>query len=815
MLSKIVRKSMHKKRGLLIAISILIMISSLFVGLSEFVYTTMQEDVNKLYTKSNVEDFTLNTLPLNSDEYTEYYNQDLLTELEEKYDVVLQEREIATYQRDSEADCIYQVYQYNPDDQIDKFILTDGQMPEKANELALQVDALDYLDLRIGDEFSLDGITYQIVGSGYLVNEVMPISPANQVLRPNYEQYMPLILSESAYTELDFNNPNWTKQNLIIGQFKQNLSTNEKSEVLFNIAEETTVKIPVLDQNGQAQLSADNQVVTEDISLFPGTMSFDQNANISTPLKEIQANTATFKFLSSIMTIITIALSTILINSVFKAQGREMGILKAEGVSQSKLELGFVGYMTILIAFMSLLGALLSMQVAKQMRNLYSTMFIFEQNPASNQVLISVLTTTIIIIILTVIIIYFASIRRNLKTPVLRLVKNIDQEKPPKFNVNKYFKRLSFTRRYQINLIIRNWAKTLLLSFAVLISSFMLLMGVLMYTSLYNLTNNTYSEHFDYAYSVVYSQANIISENDVDYPYITNNLQINEFNSDTQLNQEVPSDAQVGIEAYDFDQNNLVNLTTIDDQPVTNDLDGVLATSGFMNEYELELGDKIKVTNPYDQSQTITLTINAVTNDYFAPRLYMSLDHYQNTFDLKSEVVNGFLSPDVLTNSKAKTISEQDSLAQITEVQDLESALADSMVMINVAIGMIAVFASIIAFITIYAISSVIIDSNQKTISIMKVLGYTNQEIRKMTIGVYKWFVIIIYILAIPSLKIMIQQTVDTAFKEMDFAITIDLNYMIALGGLLIIFSIYLISSNLSYRKITRVKLAESLNRDE
>ncbi len=97
----------------------------------------------------------------------------------------------------------------------------------------------------------------------------------------------------------------------------------------------------------------------------------------------------------------------------------------------------------------------------------------------------------------------------------------------------------------------------------------------------------------------------------------------------------------------------------------------------------------------------------------------------------------------------------------------------------------------------------------------MKVLGYTNREIRTMTTSVYKWILIVVYFVSIPIFRQIIQTIIDIAFKDLDFSIKIHIGIQASLFGFVIILLVYLVAMFLSNRQIKKIKLSESLKADE
>lgn len=814
MINKIVRKSMNKKKGLIVAITVLLVISSLFVGLSHFVYDTMENNYKQIQIDTNVEDFRLYALASDEDQLKDMYHDEFIEELEEEFAISLEVAESAKFSRDDERS--YQIMKYNKDDEINTIIVEEGSLPENDNQILIQTQALEQANLKIGDKLEINDQDYEISGTGYLVEYLMPADFTNNLIQPNFDKFMPVVMNADGFDKLDRTDKELSFNYIFKGKFNEydSLITN-RLDTYKKIRSYEMLEIPVFDDNGLPQINSKGEVVTEEIDRFAFVMDRQMNLTISGVESEINSNQTTFTFLSMLLAVITIFLATILVNSVFNSQRREMGIMKAEGVSIPKLGFGFAFYMLILIIVGFLIGVYASTFAADAMRNIYDDTFMLKDYLITDNTVKTVIIQLSEVGIVMLAAIYFLSIRKNLNTPTLHLVKNISGEKAPKYNVGKLFKRMSFIRKYQLNLVLRNFSKTVLLTFAVLVSSFLLLLGALMYDAVHNMMDNIFGESFTYSYVVNYSENNIINEGEIENGYITESVILQDVPRADELEEPLTGEDSVTIEAYDFDNIDTVYLTNVDGEKITNNYDGIIASSGFMKNYNLQIGDIVTFENPYKAEEQVELKIVEETSDFFLPYAYMPLDVFQEEFNIRDDMINAYHGTEDLTTALKNDIKDQDPSAMVYENIDMEEMLGDSMDLLNITIIIIATLAAIIAFVALYSISSVIIESNSKTISVMKVLGYSTNEVRIMTIGMYKWLVILIYVASIPALEKIIQVIVGIAMADVDFALPINLNYKLSLLGLVVIIAVYLIASNLTYRKIAHIKLSESLKSDE
>ena len=100
---------------------------------------------------------------------------------------------------------------------------------------------------------------------------------------------------------------------------------------------------------------------------------------------------------------------------------------------------------------------------------------------------------------------------------------------------------------------------------------------------------------------------------------------------------------------------------------------------------------------------------------------------------------------------------------------------------IQYMVGMISLAAFVIVLISIYVVTSLIIEENRNNISLMKILGYRKKELYKRLLNTNTWFVILGFMLSIP----LVFYFVDAFFQSMtaDMSISIPLYKNVKLKG--------------------------------
>lgn len=129
---------------------------------------------------------------------------------------------------------------------------------------------------------------------------------------------------------------------------------------------------------------------------------------------------------------------------------------------------------------------------------------------------------------------------------------------------------------------------------------------------------------------------------------------------------------------------------------------------------------------------------------------------------------------------------------------------------------MVNVFAVIMFMILIYLLSKIIIEKNAQSISMTKILGYTNGEISRLYIAATSTVVVLFLILSLPIEKeIMLVLFRELMMTSISGWITFYIDAVIYLQMFLIGSATYAVVAVLEYRKIQKVPMDEALKHVE
>ncbi len=792
MLNKIVRKSLLKSKVLILAVFILFSLAMSLLFLSQTTYDDIQESYNAYKTSTNFEDYRVYIMWGLEEKADTSWEKDFSKE----FDSTIEKKE---YFLSEEKERTYGINKYDSNESINKIVLDEGTLPLKKGDIVIQPEVFKRQNYNIGDKLKIANEEFTIVGTAYMPAFTFPADVLNGNFSIGTDDFVPIYMFADSFDEISRDVTTYYSANF-------NNKVKDKQEEFKKMQKEYMIDVPLIDENGDVQIGADGSIKMRSLSLIPLALDEKFNAPMISFEKEINGEKTMTTIISVVVVFIAIMVTVVLFNSIFNSQKREMGILKAEGFTTSKLSLAFVSYLIVVLILATIVGIGLGSKFKELLINILSNLFSFPMPSTSSDVLLKGMLILLLVNIVVILAVYFLAIKKNLKIKPLILIKNISVEKTPKVRFNFITKKMSFLTKYKFNILTRNISISLLLVFGVFVSSFLLIMGGTMYKSVHDVTNSTYSEIFTYKYEAVYSDGVKDKQYD-DNSIIKKTVTLRSVDSDYDLES---NNANVKVYAYDFDDNNFIHLS--EDETKNNlDKNKVYLTRLMAKKYELDVNDKVSFNNPYDTEDKVEITVGGIVDDPINNFIYMDIDKAHELFSLDNDYANG----EVGDKDNKDEILSYDKNASYRETLDLESNLKALTKVTMVFIILIAIISFVISFITLTMITHSVIKKNKKTISVMKVLGYTNREIRTMTTSVYKWILIVVYFVSIPIFREIIQTIIDIAFKDLDFSIKIHIGIQASLFGFVIILLVYLVAMFLSNRQIKKIKLSESLKADE
>lgn len=237
--------------------------------------------------------------------------------------------------------------------------------------------------------------------------------------------------------------------------------------------------------------------------------------------------------------------------------------------------------------------------------------------------------------------------------------------------------------------------------------------------------------------------------------------------------------------------------------------DGVYISKAYADKFLLKPGDSITLKEKYEDDE-YTFKISGIYDYNGSLCIFMPQEELNQTFDLGDDYFSGYFSNTEITDIDSSYIGSVIDLDALTKISRQLSVSMGSMM------GMVNLFAVAIYMILIYLLSKIIIEKNAQSISMTKILGYTNGEISRLYILSTSIVIVLCLLISLP-----IETTImEILFREMMLQsisgwIALWIDPMIYIQMFVIGLVTYAVVELLEYRKIRKVPMGEALKNAE
>ena len=488
---------------------------------------------------------------------------------------------------------------------------------------------------------------------------------------------------------------------------------------------------------------------------------------------------------------------------VVKNQRVQIGTLKALGFSNHKILMHYIGYGFYISIIASIVGLILGYFVIGNIFINLEMSFFEIPNGAPSMNTTSYLVS--ILVILVVSIITYITGRSILKeNPAETLRNKIPSIKGNALNITKkgFFKKLSFSSKWNLRDIIRNKMRTFMGLAGVVGCATLLVCALGMLDSMNYFVKLQFEDIYNFDYKLNINEN--ISEEDL-------NSLINKYGSNTSKT--------LGIEIKDkdgkresnnifvTDANNYVrfidNKNKIKNKPNDN---GIYVTYKLAKNKGYKKGDKIS-WHIYGDDTYYTSTIIGFNKDPQNQNISMTRNYL--------ELLGISYKADALyTNSNLSNVKDISGVDTVQDKEALKDGMKGMLSMMKTMLVLIIGIAVLLGSIIIYNLGILSYTEKQYQFSTLKVLGFKDKQIENIFIKQNNWIAILSIILGLPLGFYLTDWLFKTAIEEhYDFGAYITTKtYVIAAIGT---FIVSLVVSKFLARKIKKIDMVTSLKGNE
>ena len=336
--------------------------------------------------------------------------------------------------------------------------------------------------------------------------------------------------------------------------------------------------------------------------------------------------------------------------------------------------------------------------------------------------------TTVVPFIL-MILVNFAMLTKKLKISPLNFIRGELKESGQK-RLIKLPKKMPFFSKFRLRIFFQNIPSYLTLALGIFLAGVIVVFG-----SMYGPLLDDY--------------ANIVKENQLSkYQYVM----INEAESE---NADAEKFCMTSLQTTDKKfMTDDVTIYGVENQSkyITENIPmgEVLVSSAMAEKFGLSSGDEFTLKEQY-KDKTYSFKVGGVYNYDAAITVFMNRGDYLTQFNEKSDYFNGYFS-----NSKLDDLSDDDVATVITE-KVLTKVVTQMQVSMTEFVKVFKALGVVIFLLVMFILTKQIIEKNSKSVSMTKILGFSDIEIGKLYIIITSLVVLASLLISVPLISLALR----------------------------------------------------------
>lgn len=683
-------------------------------------------------------------------------------------------------------------------DQVNLACLMEGEFPKAANEIAIDRMYADNNKISIGDTLKSGTQSWKVTGFIALPDYSCLFQNNNDSMFDSVKFGIGVVTSE-AFESLD--------------------SPLVKYCYAWKYNDEPTT------EKEEKEVSDDlMKAINKEVSLEEFVPRYLNQAITFTRDDMGSDRTMMIVFLYIVIAIMAFVFGITISNTIAK-ESNVIGTLLASGYTRNELIRHYMAMPILVTLIGALIGNILGYTIMKDIcAGMYYGSYSLPTYVTVWNAEAFLLTT--IIPILLMLLVNYTVLRRRLSLSPLKFLRR-DLKRRQQKHALSLSRRIPFFSRFRLRVIFQNVSNYLLLFLGILFANLLLMFGLLFPAVL---------DHYQ----------TVLKDNLLcNYQYILQ-IPINAMDEDHKLESLVNMlyfQHEVETDNPDAEKFSAYSLKTTDkeykeeeillygladnsrylpidfqetatDKDVSKKEDASDATpayisSAYADKYFLDIGDEITLKEAYEDD-TYTFSIEGIYDYEGGLTVFLPQEQLNELFDLGSDYFSGYLSDSEITDIDQKYIGsviDLDSLSKIS--RQLNVSMGSMMYLLD---G----FSIVLFMILIYLLSKIIIEKNAQSISMTKILGYSDREISSLYLLSTTIMVVVFLLLSFPIETVLMNALFrGIMISSISGWIPLYIDPVLYVKMFLLGFGTYLLVALIEYRRIKKVPMDQALKNIE
>ena len=696
-------------------------------------------------------------------------------------------------------------------EEVNRVCLMKGERPAKTGEIAIDRMYADNNSLSVGDTLQSGKKTWKITG-------LVALSDYSCLFQNNNDSMFDSVkFGVSVVTEDEFDS---LKQDKLQYNYSWKYDQKPKTE-----KEEKEVSEDLMEDIGK--------IVT-----LEAFVPQYQNQAINFTGDDMGSDKAMIIMLLYIVIVIMAFVFGITISNTIRKEAGVIGTLRASGYTRRELVMHYMTLPVLITLVGALIGNILGYTVFKGVcAGMYYGSYSLPTYVTIWNAEAFLLTTVVPVIIMLVV--NYGILRHKLKLSPLKFLRRDLSGRKQKRAI-RLSPKIKIFSRFRLRVIFQNMSNYIVLFIGILFANLLLMFGLLLPSVLSHyqleIQDNMLAKYqymlqvpvsavsgnkFESLVSLLefYMDSETKNEDAEKFSAYSLNTLPGKYKSEEVLLYGIEPDSKYVKINFDDTQDKIESGNTEEkknegktDKPadeIKKESTGVYISKAYADKFLLHEGDTITLKEKYEKDE-YSFKIVGIYDYTAALCVFMPRSDLNDLFDLGDDYYSGYFSDTEITDIKNQYIGSVVNLDALTKIsRQLDVSMGSMM-------GLVNGFAIMIYMVLIYLLSKIIIEKNAQSISMVKILGYTNGEISRLYILSTSVVVVLCLLLSLP----IETAVMNVLFREMMLAsisgwITLWIDPMIYVQMFGAGIVTYGLVALLEFRRVKKVPMDEALKNVE
>ncbi|MDR1002796.1 MAG: ABC transporter permease [Oscillospiraceae bacterium] len=638
--------------------------------------------------------------------------------------------------------------------------LHEGRLPEADDEIAVEWLYAENNNLSVGSSFSVDGKPFAVVGIIWMPDYTSPYKNNSDIIM-DAAHFGVALVSSSAFDS-------FAKDDITHG-FAYRFNNRELSD--------------------DEQFDLSNDIKKELVGRGAALTSFltaNENQAISFVFNDFGNDIPMMKgFLFAMMAILAFIFA-IIIDHTITSEAGAIGALAATGMRRRELVRHYLSLPLSVTAVSAIVGSVICLTFSYKIFNdMYHSAYSLP--PLGNLFDIEAILYTTVLPIAAMLLINLFFLLKRLSIMPIRFLRGELKTKKSKRGLR--LPDFKFISRFRLRTILSNKGSYAMLFIGIFFANFILMLGLVLNPSI-----DGYIEDVE---------RNAIAQ----YQYILNTpaeppeaqqRDAEKFSVRAAEYYDAPIKQSYEVQIYGISECSKylsdINLPS----------DGVVVSDSFWKKYKLSEGDEITLTDSAT-NETYNVTVEGSYAYSAGYAVFMPIDRMNSLADNPEEYFNGWFSDKELTLDEAV-------VATVITPEALRGAGEQMLTTFSELMNICLLAAVVVHLVLFVLLTKLIVDKNAHNISLMKIFGYKNKELRGIFSSTTTAVVVFSLIVSLPLTKIGITAMyTEMMFRKMSGYLDILTPWWIYAVMLALGVAVYFSVNLLNIRKIGKIPMAQAL----